>query len=232
MKELLTRHGIFSVLADRLLEMGETGLATFFRQVAERNDNVFNPESKILNRGHAAQMMDYIAEGKWHHAASQFAALEMIAQGIDPEQVEVFNEDALLTYGDILQDGVIELDDHPRVIIPPNRDDAWVSGWFILGDEARRHARRRRTNANPYDREYYEDEEEPEPDFTWDMLEREQQQRILGSLTGADEESIRIEGGMVTGKPLGYHWVGMRKNFGPLEPILERAVRLGHIREG
>lgn len=229
----MTREWVFSVMADQLEEMGEEELSRFFRGVETE------PE------GYMAQMMEHIGRGmgltwqegkeSWFKAAANFADHELEHQGLIVEDLPGIVERAVEANEDVLQDDIVEIDQHPRVILHAGRYPygparLLVSGWFAVNIN-----NQGEVQPNPLD--YDEDDEEYEfeldPPPRWGELEHPQQMRLLQTVTGFDEDSIKIDKGQIWGRPYrNYAYSGMKVCWGPLADALAEAVRIGYIAEG
>jgi hypothetical protein len=236
MKEEMQREWVFSVLADRLEEMGDADLSSFFRWLADE------PRT-----GHAVQMLEHLGKARnltyqeggtsWWKAAAKFNELELEHQNLIVEDVPNIVDAAIEANEGILEDGIVEIDQRPRIILEAGRYPygparLMVSGWFRVNMDGQG-----QVQPNPIEDEDDYDEDEldvydPDPPPRWGQLNHEHQMRLLQTVTGFDEESISIQGGDIWGRPYrNYAYAGMKLRWGPLAKALEQARQIGYIAE-
>jgi hypothetical protein len=234
MKEEMKREWIFSVLADRLYEMGDDDLAGFFRSI------------EADPHGYAAQMLELLGRARrltyqegqsnWNRAAANLAVMELEHQNLEVEDLPRIAEAAIEANEDILQDDIVEIDRHPRVKLRAGRYPVgpaylMVSGWFAVDIDGQGQVR-----PNPENEGFDEGvvglaglDSPPR----WSELSHRQKMRLLQTITGFDEHSIRIENGEIWGRPMNnYAYTGMKLRWGLLGKALEQARQIGYIAEG
>lgn len=192
------------VLADAFEEDGNTRMGEFTRLLAEGG-----PLYEFAMRSMG---------GEWAIAMAQVNKLERESQGINDESTESLLELAYIAHEDTIDDGVVELDDHPRILKDPGGRGFWVSGWFRIPTEQRRYP-------------------QPVVRRRWAQLNHDEQNELLRGLTGFDRDSLRVieqpnREFHITGRPAhSYAHTGMRLTWGTLEEAIRRLVNAGLIAE-
>lgn len=204
MREPVTKLQAFRIAIDLFTEAGEPELARLmYKAAAPRTD--------------VARLLQAVADKNWEEAQAHLAAIERKANGIPDSELDEFIDWAVGYHDDILDDGSVEVGRQPRILRQPADQDGRhgyaISGWFHL-------------------RPGWSPEEEEDVPLMWHEMSHDQQMWVLAGLTDAEQDSIRIEGPNVTGRPRDYAYIGMRVDYGRLIDLLERAIVAGYVRRG